>query len=564
MFTLTLSAGLVLVSLLLFAVSLIARQRVSSPAVGLFALTAAVAGAGTVAIAVGFLVRRPLFVLGSAVVVALVLPIPWTRFTLQYGGMDYLVSERAIAVATAPLGVGLVATALLYGLPLISDLSVRPADSGGPAVLAGVTALNMTQWFALLYAGGLMLLSSGVLVWLFHRYDHLDSTTGTTLGVFGTIPWLSVLFGLQINSISSFALGLSVAGGFLIGGVTATPLVSFPRLFERVPAAGSIGPATVIDELTDVVVVTDTDGRIVEANDRADGWLAPPTEDLLGAPVESVLDADLSELRATETLELAATEKRGLVEPTVSTVTDQHGVQFGYAIVLREVTDRVLRKQRLAVLNRVLRHNLRNDMTVIGGRAETIQERTDDDAIADEAAVIHRTARTLSDLAADAREADMVLNTKAASTETARLASVVDAVLAAQATGGQALTCTTAVPSDVDVAIGEKPLRIALDHLVDNAIKHNDSSTPELHVAASTPDSSASTVALTVSDNGPGIPDHEIPQRGADTKSPLEHGTGIGLLLVQWIVMNNGGTIEFASLEPRGTAVTIELPIASQ
>ena len=45
--------------------------------------------------------------------------------------------------------------------------------------------------------------------------------------------------------------------------------------------------------------------------------------------------------------------------------------------VLKDITERRRREQRMEVMDRILRHNLRNEMNVVRGRAEMIRRNTD-------------------------------------------------------------------------------------------------------------------------------------------------------------------------------------------
>jgi len=71
------------------------------------------------------------------------------------------------------------------------------------------------------------------------------------------------------------------------------------------------------------------------------------------------------------------------------------------------------------------------------------------------------------------------------------------------------------------------------------------------------------TVEITVSDNGPGIPDdikNKIFQPFFTTK-PTGSGTGLGLSLSYDIAKAHGGEIKFKSTKGLGTEFSIELPI---
>jgi signal transduction histidine kinase len=69
--------------------------------------------------------------------------------------------------------------------------------------------------------------------------------------------------------------------------------------------------------------------------------------------------------------------------------------------------------------------------------------------------------------------------------------------------------------------------------------------------------------AVSVSDNGPGIPDsikEKIFQPFFTTK-PTGQGTGLGLSLSYDIVKAHGGIIEVESIEGEGTTFVVKIPI---
>jgi PAS domain S-box-containing protein len=513
---------------------------------------------------VGYATESPTFVLAATIVLGLLLPVPWVMFTFGYTGMERLVSLRVAGVVALPLVVGLVATLAVFGSQAVSGVDLPAAGTGYGFAAAAMIFLNLSQWFALLYAGGLMLVGSGLLVWTFHRYDHLDSTTGTMVGTFGTVPWLSILFGLQVNSISPLALGSTVAIGFLVGAGAAAALVGPSPLFERVPAAGNVGPRTVIEELADLVVVTDGEGRIVEVNRAAERGLGLDAGSALGTTLEEQLETSIPDLQEANTVELESDAGRRLFEPTVSKLTDQHDQPLGCAVVLRDVTERITRQQRLEVFNRVLRHNLRNDLTAIKGYAEMIRSRTDDDGVDRSAETILQTGRGLTTLSRKAREAEKILDTDETLHGEVRLASLVETVLADAAAGRKRMKYSHDVPDDIVVETTEKPLRLVLTNLVENAIEHNDGDRPEVRVSTGyTPDETYP-LRIVIADDGPGIPAHEIRAIEAGSETPLQHGTGIGLWIVRWVTTNLGARLEFTEREPRGTRVTVHLPAAQR
>ena len=101
-----------------------------------------------------------------------------------------------------------------------------------------------------------------------------------------------------------------------------------------------------------------------------------------------------------------------------------------------------------------------------------------------------------------------------------------------------------------------------LFELLENAVVHNDRETPRVEVETALPEGNAKRVRLSVSDNGPGIAPQERTAVEIDVEDPLEHGSGIGLSHIHWVVTDYGGEVEISDNDPRGTVVSLSLPRA--
>lgn len=106
-------------------------------------------------------------------------------------------------------------------------------------------------------------------------------------------------------------------------------------------------------------------------------------------------------------------------------------------------------------------------------------------------------------------------------------------------------------------------LHIIVSNLVSNAVKYLQSG-GSLVLAYSV---SGSTLTITVSDNGIGIPAPEQEQlftkffRASNARSHHTEGTGLGLYIVKQSAEQLGGTIEVASVPNQRTTFTVTLPI---
>ena len=227
----------------------------------------------------------------------------------------------------------------------------------------------------------------------------------------------------------------------------------------------------------------------------------------------------------------------------------------GFAIY-SDITDELQRERHLDVLHRVLRHNLRNDLTIILGMATEIVDATDEPAIQEAATKIKTTASQLSQLSEEAKTIQQVLG-EAVAVRPIDVKPLVEAVRYDCLQRFDDAAISTEIDGSPTVRANEK-LQIVLRSLLDNAIRHNDSATPKATVSATA--ISSSTVEVTVSDNGPGIPPVEQQIITEDTQiTPLNHGSGLGLWLVKWIVDAYGGRITIETPTSGGTVVRLYL-----
>ena len=74
-------------------------------------------------------------------------------------------------------------------------------------------------------------------------------------------------------------------------------------------------------------------------------------------------------------------------------------------------------------------------------------------------------------------------------------------------------------------------------------------------------DGAAGVVRVVVADNGPGVPEADRGRLFMPYYSTKRRGSGLGLAIVRRIVVEHEGSIEARANTPRGTRMTIELPV---
>ena len=217
----------------------------------------------------------------------------------------------------------------------------------------------------------------------------------------------------------------------------------------------------------------------------------------------------------------------------------------------RQQKNELTRQSNLAtVLNRVLRHNFRNSLTVIHGRAERIAEQFP--ASPETQSLIDQTNRLLN-LSEKARVLESVIVEEFDREETS-LRSLLDRVIHDVSPEFPDASITLKEADDVTLAV-RPDLERALYELIENAAKHTGAA-PTVTVSV---EAVPNAVRIRIDDNGAGLAEIEQQVLTEGTETPLEHGSGLGLWLAYWIVTSHDGTIE-ATVTDDGTCMSIELP----
>jgi PAS domain S-box-containing protein len=238
-------------------------------------------------------------------------------------------------------------------------------------------------------------------------------------------------------------------------------------------------------------------------------------------------------------------------ELTIAPVSGPRGDRTTHFVGFqRDVTARKRRDRMLAVLNRVLRHNLRNDMTVIGGNAEVLAERTEG-STAELAESIAETAADLTELSAKARSLEASVSDPAR-LEPRDVTADVRAAVGSIRSSYPETTFTVEAPEGCR-AVATERLRLAVRELAENAAEHGDGGTVTVRV-----EPGEESVTVAVDNDGPSLPTHERRVLETGRETPLEHGGGLGLWLVNWIVTGLGGTVTADTDD--GTTVRLALP----
>jgi signal transduction histidine kinase len=491
----------------------------------------------------------------------------WAGFAFAYTGRGPFVTRRwvvvgglaAAAVAGSTLGTGAV------------------GGTSGQLLRVTTSVLQVAAVGAGLF-GAFLVVRSAVT-------DDLPATRGAGLALGG--------LGVALLLVSLSRAGGAGAGrlpvlttGFLAATAGGFALAAFRTgLFDATPGTGHLARRTVFEEMGDAVVVVDREDRLVDANEAAERAFGVSVADDAGRPAAFALGFDVADAAGSTTTASTPAGRRTF-DVSRSVLTTRRGDAVGASYLLRDVTDRRTREQRLEVFNRVLRHNLRNDLDAVQGFSEALADgvaRETDEA----AARIRDTASDLVDVGETVERADGLVTRERLDPERVDLRALAESVASAVCTGERCEVTVDATGADATVRTDRAVLRTALREVLENAVEHGstspasqtqqdavehgstgsrtaeqsddaveDGSTPRVSVRV-TP--TVDGARLAVSDDGPGIPERERAVLLDGEETPLQHGTGVGLWFVSWAVTRLGGDLSFGEAGD-GSEVVLDVP----
>ena len=352
--------------------------------------------------------------------------------------------------------------------------------------------------------------------------------------------------------------------------------------------------------LSNILLVEDNpaDARLIEEYITERAWpnidsSAPAIEqvDHLDSAVEAfdeqvdivLLDLGLPDSSGLETLDrmleigvmVPVVVLTGLDDERVGVEAVEHGAQD--YLVKEDITPRLLqqtlryarqrerqqqklqqRNAELALLNQVVRHDIRNDVAVILGWGDSLKDHVDEtgagylDRMLNAGEHITSITETVGDFLA------VLEDNSDPELRAITLASVLtNEIEKARSAHEQAtIELTGDLPNGLDVAATEL-LSSVFRNLLNNAVVHNDKADPEIEVHV---EEHESTVSVEVADNGPGVPDSQKDEVfGRGEMGLASSGSGIGLYLVDTLVDMYDGEVVLEDNEEGGSVFTVTL-----
>lgn len=398
------------------------------------------------------------------------------------------------------------------------------------------------------------------------------------------IGWLALLRPALAVRRVSHAAG-RVAEGELdqrvsVGGGPVSDLThSFNVMARRVQALFD----SVAAEHARIEAVFDasTDGMVALARDTSVRFLNPAAVQLFAVSMSQAIGRPLIE--TARDYELDALVRRAIANARAETsvitfgpkrtplragaVPVPEGGDWAVLLMLTDLTEveRINQIRRDFLSN--VSHELRTPLAAIRALVETIQDGAVDEPeeTAEFMRRIHQQVERITMLVNELLDLSRIESGAVQlAPEAVDLAQLTQEAAALLQTRTDATEVRISTPSErgVEVEADRSSLLRVAGNLLDNAIKYSPAG-GTIHVQIH---DEGELVALSVRDEGPGIPESDLPRvferfyKGEASRS--NSGTGLGLAIVKHIVRSHGGTVSAANATAGGAVFTVRLPKA--
>ena len=311
------------------------------------------------------------------------------------------------------------------------------------------------------------------------------------------------------------------------------------------------------------------DGTVVEVNDAALEFGGVQRDEVVGesfsdAPwwtqsevvrsdvreaVDQVADGDFVRYEA----EVRGADGLATIDFSVKPVTDEDDNVSLLVFEGRDITALQRHKRHLEVMQRVMRHNMRNDITKLRGWTEMMREEPDAEKRAEQFDTVDQIFDKWVAMTEKTKQIRTVLDSQRGQDVHLEPETLVEEAVAPVREEYTDCSVVTHVP-DADVQV-PATLLDAVRELVENAAKVTQDPAIEVEVGRS----ADGWTEVSVRDDGPGMPDMEADVLENGKETPLNHGQGLGLWMVRMIVTQAGGDAVVTSTNG-GTDICLRLP----
>jgi PAS domain S-box-containing protein len=340
---------------------------------------------------------------------------------------------------------------------------------------------------------------------------------------------------------------------------------------------------TLFNTIQEGILVIDPEGRISYVNIAASELLGVPAERGVGEPVsrylrdldwQKILSADKDEWHKvmTHELEVSYPRQRFLNFYMVPLVDDEHGLVTGMAVILRDVTEArqrvetAVESEKLSALTLLaagVAHEIGNPLNSLNIHLQ-LMERELKNVPAENAARLREDIRMARDeITRLDRIVNQFLHAVRPTTPDLQRASINDIVTESLALMERELKNRDIL---VELELADDLPRCLVDRAqlkqaFYNLIKNSLQAMRTGGILRIRTEASDAHVVVSFIDTGHGISAEQIGRIFEPYYTTKIEGSGLGLMIVQRIIREHGGTIDVESDTGRGTIVRLKLPI---
>ncbi len=410
---------------------------------------------------------------------------------------------------------------------------------------------GLLYWLVLGLSYALIAVGFFMLIERFYRAGS-DSRPLVFLLSLTAIPAGATIFGNQMFGLLPLMYEPPGVALFAVG-----TLFVYKRRFEAIRLTG---------ETDKPAIFLDIDDRIRDYNAKAK-QIFPGLQDSVGRFISDV-DPSLGEDISETTVISKQVDEENRFYQVAMTPFSLGQASSGTLVTFTNVTDREAYRRRLEdksdqleALNRVVRHDIRNDMGVIVGWAEILEAEVDERGVDGLKKILAQSRHIieLTEIAADF--VDSISGAESNDLKPISLSqSLETGLVPVRNANPQAVFQIDGSVPDVEVRANEM-LSSVFRNLLENGVRHNDTEQPTITISG---EDRGETVRMQVADNGPGIPESRREDIfGKGEKGMESPGTGIGLYLVHTLTEHYGGSVWVEDNDPRGAVFVVDLPKAN-
>ncbi len=325
------------------------------------------------------------------------------------------------------------------------------------------------------------------------------------------------------------------------------------------------------------VITLDAEGNVTTINTSAEKMLYLKAEEVLGQSYRNLLRGQHRNL-AEEVLDSLNTTSDSTVELTlrltvegsprtflltINALKDDTGQHMGIVMVFDDLTE-LEKAQRMAAWREVARriaHEVKNPLTPISLSAQRLKRKYSQQL---NDPVFNECTRMIIDHVELIRnlvnEFSAFARFPTANPRPQALPPIIEETVSLYREGHQGVTFEIDIKDEIPLLnLDRQQIKQALINLVDNAVA---AIREEGRVSISVSlDPILKLVRIEVADNGPGISDEDKTRLFEPNFSTKKSGMGLGLTIVNSIVLDHNGMIRVQDNEPCGAKFIIELPV---